>query len=277
MKCIHPVTKKRKVKGMLLDYVHRCGQCMPCRITRRQEWTLRNILESKCHKYNTFVTLTFDEIWVPPDGKCRKAQFQKFLKRLRKNSGKKFRYFGIGELGDIGGRPHYHILLFGYPAFFDEEIRASWQFGHVDVRELTPSGCAYVAGYATKKFTRLDGEVNERTNSQFQLMSTKPGIGYHYCVKIAQNLMRDTFNFVGDEYKYIRCYGMKLPLDKYMQKWVNYHMGFVELDQSVREQIRISNKQWKDMNYPQAENDKMFLAERKAKQRIWLQKQRKKL
>ena len=44
------------------------------------------------------------------------------MKRVRKFAGSGVRFFGCGEYGDRGGRPHYHGLLFG----LDFEDKKLW-------------------------------------------------------------------------------------------------------------------------------------------------------
>ena len=60
-----------------------------------------------------FLTLTYDDDHLPPNGSLVKSDLQKFFKRLRKNSGKKMAYFACGEYGEQTARCHYHVILFG--------------------------------------------------------------------------------------------------------------------------------------------------------------------
>ena len=96
MKCIYPVEKTRVSKGTRILYSHRCGQCMPCRVTRKQEWTLRIMLEAKLHENNSFLTLTYDDDNRPSNYSLSKEHLQKFHKRLRKNSRIKYRHYSVG-------------------------------------------------------------------------------------------------------------------------------------------------------------------------------------
>ena len=70
---------------------------------------MRCMHEAQMHECNCFVTLTYE---VAPRS-LQYEDFQKFLKRLRKNSGKAVRYFACGEYGEEGGRPHFHALPLG--------------------------------------------------------------------------------------------------------------------------------------------------------------------
>ena len=57
------------------------------------------------------------------DFSVRKDVMQRFMKRLRMKIGVPVRYLLCGEYGEKRGRPHFHILLFGY-AFPD---RRPWR------------------------------------------------------------------------------------------------------------------------------------------------------
>jgi hypothetical protein len=291
MKCLFPVEKPKTVKGTRIYTAHRCGQCMPCRITRKQEKTLRIILESKLYEYNSFVTLTYDDNNRRSDRSLCKAELQKFIKRLRKNSGYKFRYFAVGEYGEKSatrndvGREHYHIILFGYPYVYPEFIERSWPFGFTTTDPLLAGGAGYIAGYTTKKLTAPDsvpGKEPEFSLSSRGKKSDKDprfrgGIGYGYCQQIIKNMTRDKLNFVGEDYKYIRVDGMLLPLDKYMQKAINKHIGYSPIDKTLGQQLTISMRVYKNMSYPEAENDAKKRSEIKARQKLRIQKRRKKI
>jgi hypothetical protein len=294
MKCLYPFKKVRIRKGNRLLYEHRCGQCMPCRITRKQELTLRIMLEAKCHVHNSYVTLTYsNQTTINPSGEeiylyrnknrsLDKQVIQKFLKRLRKNSKKKFRYYCVGEYGDVSasyspdgiGREHYHLILFGYPAFFDEDIQKSWFQGYADVQPLDSSrgGCGYVAGYTTKKLTKNE-EMPDGKMPEFALWSRGSkkdglgGIGAPYVNKIVENMTRDKLNFVGDDFNNIRISGMLLPVDSYLKSKIDKKLGYTKIDKSLSNDILISMKSYKNMAYPEAEEDAKAKAEIKARQR----------
>lgn len=164
------------------------------------------IHESKLHPANSFVTLTYDDAHLPADGSISKRALQLFLKRLRigldRGSGPSVRYFGCGEYGDRRGRPHYHVIVFGwfpgdartwrqqrgnvtYRSAFLETV---WPFGQVETGRVTPQSCGYVARYAMKKLTGdradefyrrphpLTGVVYQ-VMPEFGLMSRRPGLG----------------------------------------------------------------------------------------------------
>lgn len=160
-----------------------CGQCMPCRIKRQEEWTTRIIHEAKQFKDNCFITLTYAPEHYT--GTVIKSDVQLFLKRLRKFvEPKKIRYISSGEYGDETNRAHYHFIIFGLPPTESTRtiIQACWRFGYVD--EVLPFAiyrARYMAKYVVKKLTGQFGkEYYEREckEPEFMLMSKNPGIGY---------------------------------------------------------------------------------------------------
>jgi hypothetical protein len=164
-----------------------CGQCTPCRINKRRLWTHRIVLESKLHRANSFVTLTYDKDHIPlklcNDGKVRGElqpdHLSGFVKRLRrKYEPLKLRFLGVGEYGDETQRPHYHLALFGYPSCAYGvprvtrhhgcqcpaclEIQDAWKYGHTYNGQLNKNSAAYIAGYVTKKMTFSDSDLQEK-------------------------------------------------------------------------------------------------------------------
>lgn len=176
MKCVSPVKKNQVVGGSSFKLDHPCGQCMPCRITKRQEWTFRILMELREHPFNYFVTLTYDDECLPDadkyqGGNLDKPELQKFFKRLRKQ-GHEFRYFAVGEYGEKSFRAHYHVIFFmdyelpietkivkGKAHSFIPDIVRAWP--HCSIYDASPipsdadgkQVAAYVSGYCLKKVT----------------------------------------------------------------------------------------------------------------------------
>lgn len=104
-----------------------CGRCQGCRLDRSRKWADRCLLELQYHESAVFVTLTYNDIYVPKSTyygsddeslhmsySLRKRDFQLFMKRLRKAfPDQKIRFFAAGEYGESTARPHYHAILFG--------------------------------------------------------------------------------------------------------------------------------------------------------------------
>jgi hypothetical protein len=197
MKCISPVKKNQLVKGSSFKLDHPCGQCMPCRITKRQEWTFRLLMELREHEYNYFITLTYDDKKLPHSdkyvgGSLCKEDLQKFFKRLRKQ-GHKFRYFAVGEYGEKTFRAHYHIMLFmdyemplkteivkGRSTTYIQDIKKAWDKCSIYDAAVIPSTedgkkvAQYVSGYCLKKVTNEESTreyFGDGRESEFTLMS----------------------------------------------------------------------------------------------------------
>ena len=184
-----------------------CGRCQGCRLEHSRQWAVRCVHESKSHVVNCVVTLTYDNEHLPKDGNLCYADFQRFMKRLRKWSPVPIRYFVCGEYGELNKRPHFHAALFGFD-FLDKKLcltseAGSSQYssqvldklwplsrpGRSTVGEADFNSFAYIARYAMQKLNgaiahvRGTDRVDLRTGEilplvpEFIHMSLKPGIG----------------------------------------------------------------------------------------------------
>lgn len=181
MLCNHQVgIRERGGTGRFL-YVP-CGRCIACRLNKGRAWSVRIMHEVKHASASCFCTLTYDDEHIPVSKSLVVSDCQKFLKRLRKNTGKKIRFFLGGEYGEENKRPHYHVCLFGVGKEDIKTIESSWGLGFVHVGDITPDSAAYVAGYTLKKLTGdRAGEYTKRgVVPEFGLMSRRPGIGDCY-------------------------------------------------------------------------------------------------
>lgn len=179
---------------------------------------MRIIHEASLYDDNCFITLTYNDEHLPPDGSLVKSDFQKFMKRLRKFfQDRRIRYYQCGEYGqtDDGqiGRPHYHACLFnldfpdkelfsdskGNPLFISKTLEKIWGKGFAVIGDLTFESAAYVARYVLKKvngheapdhYERVDittGEVYWLV-PEYSTMSRRPGIGRDWYEKYKDDL-----------------------------------------------------------------------------------------
>jgi len=184
-----------------------CGNCIGCRLERSRQWALRCWHESTLHEKNCFITLTYDEGNVPPDGSVHLEDFQLFMKRLRKKFGE-VRYFHCGEYGETTLRPHYHALLFGFDfsdKYFWKEERGNRLYRSPDLEKLWPVGnsligsvtfksAAYVARYIMKKVTgEAAAEHYQGRAPEYVTMSRRPGIGAGWYAKWGKEVYPDDF------------------------------------------------------------------------------------
>lgn len=246
MPCYHPLTAYRSAQGDVVfaergDIVATlqlpCGRCTGCRLERSRQWALRILHETKCHRENCFLTLTYDEDHCPRDRSLDYKEFQRFMKRLRKRfSGKRIRFYMCGEYGEQFDRPHFHACIFGIDfkdkVLFSEAgsnrlwtsatLEALWPFGFSSIGEVTFESAAYVARYCMKKVTGemakdhyamvdLDtGEIYQK-EPEFAHMSLKPGIGALWLQKYFSDVFpRDYVVARGHKSKPPRYYDKRL-------------------------------------------------------------------
>lgn len=232
-----------------------CGQCMPCRVSRRRIWTHRILLETSERKDNAFVTLTYSDENLPPGATLVPRDLQLFMKRLRKAFGGKLRYYGVGEYGDQTERPHYHLALFGYPQCtkgmtatnrhgkccqWCDLISEAWGKGRVFIGELNESTAAYVAQYVTKKLTSKSDPLLKGRYPEFARMSNRPGIGGDFADEVASTLMTHGLDKTLEDVPISLRHGAReLPLGQYMRKRIRRRIGRDEkTPETVLQKIR---------------------------------------
>lgn len=147
-----------------------CRKCMSCRLERSRQWAVRCMHEAQSHEKtggNCFITLTFDNKYLPPTGSLNLRLWQDFMSRYRKRFGNGIKYFHCGEYGSKNDRPHYHALLFntdlpdkvefkkvgGHQLYTSSILESLWPFGFSTVGSVTFDSARYVAKYCTKTVT----------------------------------------------------------------------------------------------------------------------------
>jgi len=204
-----------------------CGKCVPCLKKRRAVWTLRLVEEDRSNINGYFITLTYGEkvpINVDPetgevDMVLQYDHVQKWLKAMRQRKHRYFerqtiktcesaerpvRFFAVGEFGDKGGRPHYHILLWNYPkAQIAKDTGDAWKHGRVHIGTVTEASIHYTAKYSLKKENKA-------------WMSRRPGIGHSYLEEIGKyHKLRDQYyisKMTEDGKRY------KMPMPRYWKE-----------------------------------------------------------
>lgn len=238
MICRYPYVQGRRAYG--------CGQCLPCRFNRRRVWAHRIMLEAMQYKDNTFVTLTYDDEHLPTPGgvvSLVPKDAQDWLKRFRSECYPiKIRYYLVGEYGDLSERPHYHVALFNYPncrhgnsvysRFVNsccaacDLVRLTWARGNVFLGELSPHSAQYIAGYVTKKMTRVDDARLKGRYPEFARMSLRPGLGVSAMDDVASQLM--TFGLEesqADVPAALRHGKRLLPLGRHLRRKLRERVG----------------------------------------------------
>lgn len=171
-----------------------CGKCIECLSHYSNEWALRCSIEAGFHSENCFVTLTYKHC----NSSLVKSDLTDFIKRLRERlSPLTIRYFGCGEYGSKGSRPHYHLIIFGWKPsdlqfFFRRDGQVLYKSKFVeDVWHGGRIQNGYVRGYVTvgtdvnlrnarycAKYLQKLNNISYDCAQPFTLMSLKPGIGY---------------------------------------------------------------------------------------------------
>lgn len=203
MSCYKPLRAFKTPGGVVFNELSRhdilgridlpCGQCIGCRLKRARDWSFRIMHEASLHADNCFVTLTYGRDKVPAGGSLDYRDFQLFMKRVRKASPNKVRFFMCGEYGPLNLRPHYHAILFninfndrvpigksaaGVVYFDSPKLRDLWSHGHVSVQDVNQQAAAYCARYIVDKVTGDAAEAHYAGRvPEFCHCSLKPGIG----------------------------------------------------------------------------------------------------
>lgn len=134
-----------------------CGKCYHCTETRQNEWVTRMYAHLEDYAYCYFVTLTYRSLFHPDVSSAEsiimhdlkhalwhydsdnsrhtlayapcllvKQHYQKFIKRLRANTGADITYYLSGEYGEFYSRPHYHIILFSRQPITYKDVHDAW-------------------------------------------------------------------------------------------------------------------------------------------------------
>lgn len=248
MRCFKPIRLNQPdiYRGTSYSYVP-CGKCEACLSNKRREWLYRLRRENLMSTSGDFVTLTYDDDHLPRDGLLCKKHVQDFLKRFRKLIYPyKIRYFIVGEYGEQFGRPHYHMLLFNLPRFFDLKgllIKSwtlcsptQWSMPNV-IGEITDASINYCAKYCVSN----SNEVPYKFRT-FMLSSRKPGIGGTISIEKLSSHMREgtLTNVIRD------VGGYPLLLPRYYSDKIFNEEEKVELKEQLIEHEREQECKWRE-------------------------------
>ena len=210
------------------------------------------------------MTLTYDDEHVPEDGSLRYADFQKFVKRVRKFiAPERLRYFVAGEYGERTSRPHYHACLFGvdWPdkvvfrgngdgrtVYTSGALDRLWERGFCSTGEVAPASARYVAQYVLKKFNDpvTDGRVPE-----FCRMSNRRGIGERWFDQWAGDVFPHDFIVVD---------GVKMKPPRYYDKLLK-RRDLVMLE----EEVMLSRDRKARERFPDNSDERLLVKERVAR------------
>lgn len=231
MACYHPFYLRERETAVP------CNRCVGCQKEYARQWSVRCMHEASLHPANCMLTLTYDDVNLPPFGSLVSRDLQLFWKRLRKATGATFSYFACGEYGSRTNRPHYHALVFGFD-FLDKRLWAVrhgercyrspllervWRGGLSEVGSVTARSARYVAGYVAKKWSsrydpeayvreRVDGLTGEvleefEVEKEFSRMSNRRPIGKEWYARFGKEVrVTDSVVVEGREQKPPRYY-----------------------------------------------------------------------
>lgn len=164
-----------------------CGKCVGCLVRRVSDWSLRCVYEAQFWDRSSFLTLTYRTAALPANRSLLKADHQKFFKRLRQRLKRDhgvgaLKYYMCGEYGERKGRPHYHVVLYGWDfpdrvqvpnnpgardsLFTSPLLESVWGNGDVRIGEVSSESAAYVARYTMKKLRGAKGKAFYEANAQ---------------------------------------------------------------------------------------------------------------
>lgn len=217
-------------------------------------WTHRIMLEGLMHTASSFVTLTYADEHLSTIGTSENGtatlvpkDFQDWLKRFRKRiEPLKIRYYGVGEYGELGERPHYHAILFGFPPCRSAQtklrngivrccdrctvVSETWGKGNICLGTMGVHSAQYVCGYVTKKLTNAN-DPNTREwlkgrHPEFCRMSLRPGIGADAMHQVASDVMTLGLDVAqGDVPSALRHGARMLPLGRYLRRLLRTYVG----------------------------------------------------
>lgn len=162
-----------------------CGRCPKCKIRKVNDWVFRLQQEERTSISSCFLTLTYntDSVPISPNGfmTLDKSDYQKFMKRLRKNhDGPPIKYYACGEYGSKTLRPHYHAILFNCDN--PSSIEAAWTLhgepiGNIHCGTVSTDSIAYTLKYISKP-GRIPLHRRDDRTKEFSLMSKNLGKNY---------------------------------------------------------------------------------------------------
>lgn len=150
MKCITPFRRIDPATKQIMDLP--CRNCYACQANARRDWQTRLEIEAKAHRYNYFLTLTYDDENVPLGGfdgntpTFSIADWEKFLKDFRNLlPPRTLRYYAVSHYGPETHRPHYHCLCFCDVPVTYEDVRKLWKYsGRITFTVAQPYRIRYI-------------------------------------------------------------------------------------------------------------------------------------
>ena len=206
-----------------------------------------------------------------------KRDLQLFMKKLRhhawNSAKKKIRFIACGEYGPTKGRPHYHVIVYGYefqdlklwkyskpnkfvslttkfPLYRSAELEKLWTMGFSSIGEASFETIGYVARYilkkvngekAEKEHTYVDKETGLIKDKEWITMSRKPGIG---------RLWLETYQSDMYPKDYVTVKGKEMRPPKYYDKILEQTNPQMYKEIKERRKQKIIEKEIEDFKKP---------------------------
>ncbi|MEM0168021.1 MAG: hypothetical protein QW515_05265 [Thermoplasmatales archaeon] len=214
--------------------------------------------EAQLHDENCFLTLTYNDENIPDFDSLDYTHVQKFMKRLRRTLEgtkyeKKIKFYRVGEYGDSFGRPHYHLIIFGFdfsclhifdrgrqvnkrtrwrgddqqPQYRSTLLEHLWTHGNAEIANVNYDTCMYVAKYVTKKLLGHDKKYYKERNIEPERSSmskgyvkpdTKERLSYPIGHEWLQKYWRDVY-----PRDYVVINGKKIKPPRSYDEWLEKH------------------------------------------------------
>jgi hypothetical protein len=248
------------VKGVETGYMpFPCGKCPACVRRRVSGWAFRLNKQSEQSNSAHFVTLTYNDEHIKKTKNgfetLVKKDVQDFFKRLRKLTKQKISYYAVGEYGDTGERPHYHIILFNANP---KIVENAWKLndisiGNVHFGDVGDASVGYTLKYISKdkKIPQFNGDDRQK---EFALMSKGLGAGY-----LTENMVKwhTKGNIENKVYLPLKD-GKKAAMpryykDKLYDKGQKFRIGVFMRAESQKQADELQNKYGDLYHYKQAE------------------------
>lgn len=273
MICRKPISLKQEIDsetGEIKGGINvPCGKCLPCLQRKRSHWSLRLYWELQRAHNSTFLTLTYNDKYLPKDKKLNKKHLQNYFKRVRTKE-PKLKYYAVGEYGSKAKRPHYHAIVYNadpttlldkwrkYKGNFKDKEKRYEEIGRISCDPVNEATIHYVTKYI------VDESNIKKDNRPFSICSDELGANY---AEIAGDYHRNNHTFIT-----VRKGGEKNSIPRYIREKI-YNEDFVETkrkkytleDGKIKEEI-ITEKQYEKNSsyYKSLEKAKAWVKEQEA-------------
>jgi len=253
-RCITPFQVRDKITNQWMALP--CGKCPNCMKRRTSGWSFRLIKEGERSETALFVTLTYDTKYVPLTKNgymtLNKRDIQTYMKRLRKLSDKKLKYYVCGEYGSKRDRPHYHMIIFNANAEYVEKAWSQYKaglgyvpYGSIFIGEVNEASIGYTLKYMQKP-GKIPKHKNDDRLKEFSLMSK--GLGANYITDNMKNWHHS--DMVNRMYVPILG-GKKIAMPRYYKDkmysetqklLINNHLKIVMSDEASKAELELINE-----------------------------------